>query len=217
MTEIHPNLFAILALVAALGLVIFAVVTMTSFIKISVIMFLLRNALGIQQTPPNLVLYAIAVVLTIFITMPVAQAVYDRINDPVLEFKTFEDWVSAANRVRDPLRNHLKRFTTAAERDFFLGATTRLWSDQPHADVASDDLIILVPSFISSELKRAFEIGFLLYLPFIAIDLIVSAVLMSLGMSMVPPVTISVPFKLFLFVLVEGWSKLLHGLVLSYV
>jgi type III secretion protein R len=216
-TDLQPNLFAVLALIAGFGLVIFVVVTMTSFIKIAVVMFLLRNALGIQQTPPNLVLYAIAMVLTIFISMPLAQTVYDRVNDPVSDFKTFSDWVSAADRIREPVRDHLKRFTTAAEREFFLSATTRLWADQPHAAVTSDDLIILVPSFVSSELKRAFEIGFLLYLPFIAIDLIVSAVLMSLGMSMVPPVTISVPFKLFLFVLIEGWSKLLHGLVLSYV
>ncbi|MGY3450524.1 type III secretion system export apparatus subunit SctR [Bradyrhizobium sp. USDA 4353] len=216
MTELQPNLFAILALIAGLGLVIFVVVTMTSFIKIAVVMFLLRNALGIQQTPPNLVLYAIAIVLTIFISMPLAQTIYDRVNALPSDFKTFSDWTDAASRAREPVRDHLKRFTTPAEREFFLAATDRLWAGQPHAAVASDDLIILVPSFVSSELKRAFEIGFLLYLPFIAIDLIVSAVLMSLGMSMVPPVAISVPFKLFLFLLVEGWSKLLHGLVLSY-
>jgi type III secretion protein R len=216
-TDQQPNVFAILAVIAAFGLVIFVVVTMTSFIKISVVMFLVRNALGVQQTPPNLVLYAIALVLTIFISAPVVQTMYDRVNDPTNDYKSFNDWVSAAERAREPARDHLMRFTTAAEREFFLAATNRLWAGEPHAEVKNDDLIILVPSFVSSELKRAFEIGFLLYLPFIAIDLIVSAVLMSLGMSMVPPVTISVPFKLFMFVLVEGWSKLLHGLVLSYV
>jgi type III secretion protein R len=215
-TDQQPNLFAILAVIAALGLVIFVVVTMTSFIKISVVMFLVRNALGVQQTPPNLVLYAIALVLTIYISAPVVQTMYDRVNDPTSEYKSFSDWVSAAERAREPARDHLIRFTTASEREFFLAATNRLWSAQPHPDVKRDDLIILIPAFVSSELKRAFEIGFLLYLPFVAVDLIVSAVLMSLGMSMVPPVTISVPFKLFVFVLVEGWSKLLHGLVLSY-
>jgi type III secretion protein R len=216
MSNLQPNLFAILAVVAAFGLVIFTVVTMTSFIKIAVVMFLVRNALGVQQTPPNLVLYAIALVLTIYISAPVVRTIYDRVNDPGNQYQNFADWMSAAERAREPARDYLTRFTTAVERDFFLSATNRLWADQPHQEVKSDDLIILVPSFVSSELKRAFEIGFLLYLPFIAVDLIVSAVLMSLGMSMVPPVTISVPFKLFLFVLIEGWSKLMHGLVLSY-
>lgn len=215
MTE--PNLFAILAVISGLGLVIFVVVTMTSFIKISVVLFLMRNALGMQQTPPNLVLYAIALVLTAYVSAPTVQTVYERVSQPANEFRSFNDWKDAAERAREPIREHLSHYTTAAERDFFLTATDRLWSKQTKANVSADDLIILVPSFLSSELKRAFEIGFLLYLPFIAIDLVVSAVLMSLGMSMVSPMTISIPFKLFVFVLVEGWSKLMHGLVLSYV
>jgi type III secretion protein R len=213
----EPNLFAILAVISALGLVIFVVVTMTSFVKISVVLFLMRNALGVQQTPPNLVLYAIALVLTAYVSAPVVQTVYERVSDPASEFRSFTDWKDAAERAREPIREYLSRFTTAAERDFFLTATDRLWSERTKASVSRDDLIILVPSFLNSELKRAFEIGFLLYLPFIAIDLVVSAVLMSLGMSMVPPAAISIPFKLFVFVLVEGWSKVLHGLVLSYV
>jgi type III secretion protein R len=213
----EPNLFAILAVISALGLVIFVVVTMTSFIKISVVLFLMRNALGVQQTPPNLVLYAIAMVLTVYVSAPVVQTVYERVNDSANEFRSFSDWKDAAERAREPIREHLSHYTTAAERDFFLTATDRVWSKQTKANVSADDLIILVPSFLSSELKRAFEIGFLLYLPFVAIDLVVSAVLMSLGMSMVPPAAISIPFKLFVFVLVEGWSKVLHGLVLSYV
>jgi type III secretion protein R len=210
------NLFAILAVVAGLGLVIFAVVTMTSFVKIAVVLFLMRNALGVQQTPPNLVLYAIALVLTAYVSTPLVQTVYERVNDPPSEFRSFADWKEAAERAREPIREHLSRFTTVAERDFFVTATSNLWPESGRAKLSSEDLVILVPSFMSSELKRAFEIGFLLYLPFIAIDLAVSAVLMSLGMSMVPPSTISVPFKLFLFVMVEGWSKVMHGLVLSY-
>jgi type III secretion protein R len=210
------NLFAVLAVIAGLGLVTFAVVTTTSFVKIAVVLFLIRNALGVQQTPPNLVLYAIALVLTAYVSAPLVQSVYERVNDRPSEFQTFTDWKDAAERAGQPIREHLSRFTTVAERDFFVTATGSLWPDSSRAKLSSEDLVILVPSFMSSELKRAFEIGFLLYLPFIAIDLVVSAVLMSLGMSMVPPSTISVPFKLFLFVMVEGWSKLMHGLVLSY-
>ena len=99
---------------------------------------------------------------------------------------------------------------------FFLNSTQRLWPEEARRDVSSDDLLILVPAFTVSELTKAFEIGFLLYLPFIAIDLIVSNILLAMGMMMVSPLTISLPFKLFLFVVVDGWTRLIHGLVLSY-
>jgi type III secretion protein R len=120
-------------------------------------------------------------------------------------------------KVREPIRDYMTRFTRTSEREFFLNATKRVWPEDMRQNATSSDLAILLPSFVISELRRAFEIGFLIYLPFIAIDLIISAILMALGMSMVPPITISVPFKLFLFVSIEGWSKLFHGLVLSYV
>jgi type III secretion protein R len=212
MNSFQPNIVTLVVVVGGLGLMTFAVVTMTSFIKISVVMFLLRNALGIQQTPPNVILYGVALVLTIFISAPVAQQIYKQIQSSGVKLETFQDWMSAGEKAREPIREYLTRFTRPAEREFFLNATKRVWPE-----ATSSDLAILIPSFVISELRRAFEIGFLIYLPFIAIDLIISAILMALGMSMVPPITISVPFKLFLFVSVEGWSKLFHGLVLSYV
>ena len=215
-SSFQPNIFTLLVLVAGISLISLVVVTMTSFVKISVVMFLLRNALGIQQTPPNLILYGIALVLTIFISAPVAQQVFKEIQDPQSKFDTLQDWIAVSERAREPVRVYLMKFTRPSEREFFLSATKRVWPEEMQQGVASSDLYILVPSFVISELRRAFEIGFLIYLPFISIDLIVSAILMALGMSMVPPITISVPFKLFLFVTIEGWSKLFHGLVLSY-
>lgn len=217
MNNFQPNIVTLVVVVAGLGLVTFAVVTMTSFIKISVVMFLLRNALGIQQTPPNIILYGVALVLTIFISAPVVQQIYKQLQASDLKLETFQDWVSASERAREPIRDNLTRFTRPAEREFFMNATKRVWPEEMQQKATSSDLAILIPSFVISELRRAFEIGFLIYLPFIAIDLIISAILMALGMSMVPPITISVPFKLFLFVSIEGWSKLFHGLVLSYV
>ncbi len=199
-----------------LSLVTFAILTMTSFIKISVVMFLLRNALGMQQTPPNIVLYSVALVLTLFVSAPVVRQVYTQLQDPALKFETMQDWVSASERAREPIREYLTKFTRSSERDFFISATKQIWPEEMRKGVSNTDLMILVPSFVISELRRAFEIGFLLYLPFIAIDLIVSTILMALGMVMVPPITISVPFKLFLFVAIEGWSRLFHSLVLSY-
>lgn len=216
MNDFSPNIVTIIMIVASMGAITFIVVTMTSFIKISVVMFLLRNALGIQQTPPNLVLYGIALVLTIFISAPVMQKVFQQVQDPSTKFETFQDWIDLSGRAREPVREFLIRFTRPNEREFFYAATQRVWPEEMRETVTSSDLAILIPSFVISELRRAFEIGFLIYLPFIAVDLIISAILMALGMSMVPPLTISVPFKLFLFVSIEGWSKIFHGLVLSY-
>ena len=109
------------------------------------------------------------------------------------------------------------RFTQPEERQFFLDGTSRLWPEEARQNVRDDDLAILVPAFVASELTRAFEIGFLLYLPFLIVDIVVANILMTLGMIMVSPVLISIPLKLFLFVAVDGWSRLMHGLILSYV
>ena len=216
MIDAQPNIVAILLASVGLGLMTFVIVTMTAFVKIAVVMFLVRNALGIQQAPPNIVLYGIAITLTVYISAPVAYQIYDQLSDPTVERQTFADWIEAGEQAREPVRDYLIRFTTPEEREFFLSATSQVWSEDMHAQARSDDLAILVPSFLISELKRAFQIGFLLYLPFIVIDLVVTTILMSMGMSMVSPTTIAIPFKLFLFVVIEGWSHLLHGLVLSY-
>jgi len=216
MGEGTPNLLGIIVIATGLGLVPFAVVTMTSFMKIAVVMFLVRNALGIQQTPPNLVLYGIAIVLSVFLTSPVIGDVYARVSNPSIDFANIEDWGKAAEEARVPIQQHLLRFTDEPARNFFYDVTAEVWPEEAHNEASSDDLMILVPAFVISELTRAFEIGFLLYLPFIVIDLIISNILLAMGMMMVSPLVISVPFKLFLFVLVDGWSRLLEGLVLSY-
>ena len=216
MAEFQPNILAIILIVALVGLVPFAVVTMTAFIKLAVVMFLIRNALGVQQTPPNLVLYGIALVLTLYVSAPVIGEVYARLRDPSLDYESVEGWQAAAESASEPVRRYLMRFTDEAERQFFVEATAHVWPAEAQGQVSGDDLVILVPAFVVTELSRAFEIGFLLYLPFIVIDLVISNILLAMGMMMVSPLVISVPFKLFLFVLVDGWSRLLQGLVLSY-
>ena len=193
-----------------------AAVLMTSFIKISVVLFLLRNALGIQQTPPNLVLYGVALLLTGFIMSPVATRVWVAATPPGQHFETFDDFRRAGERASVPAKTFLLRFTSPGERLFFADAARRLWDNDAPPDLSADDLSVVVPSFVLSELRRAFEVGFLLYLPFIAIDLVITAILMAMGMSTVSPTTISVPLKLFLFVGIEGWTRLVHGLVLGY-
>jgi type III secretion protein R len=216
MDKFNPNLLATILTVAGVGLVPLVVVTVTAFLKIAVVIFLIRNALGTQQTPPNLVLYGIALVLTVYVSTPIIAQIYAQLSDPTIDFSSIDGMQAAALKLRGPVHDYLVKFAKPDERDFFLSATRRVWPPEAQATVSTDDLIILVPSFVISELTRAFEIGFILYLPFIVIDLVVSNILMSMGMMMVSPTTISIPFKLFLFVLVDGWSRLMHGLIMSY-
>lgn len=207
----------LLALVfGALALVPFLVVMVTAFTKIVVVLMLVRNALGIQQTPPNTVLFGLAIVLTTYISMPVVNEVWRELSAPNQRYETLQDWIGAVDRAKEPFRRYLLRYTTEQDRAFFFNATERIWPEEARVGLTGQDLVILVPSFTVSQLTKAFEIGFLLYLPFIAIDLIVSNILLAMGMMMVSPLTISLPFKLFLFVVVDGWTRLIHGLVLSY-
>jgi type III secretion protein R len=216
MANAQTNLLPVLVAIAALGLVTFLAVTMTSFIKISVILFILRNALGIQQTPPNLVLYGIALLLTGYVMTPVVSKVYAEIAMPGQRFESFSDFSDLGGRIAIPPKQFMLRFVSPGEREFFAAAAARVWGADSGLSAAPDDLVVVLPSFVLSELRRAFEAGFLLYLPFIAVDLAITAVLMAMGMSSVSPTTISVPFKLFLFVGIEGWTRLMHGLVLGY-
>jgi type III secretion protein R len=210
------NLLPIVVFLVVFGLVPFLVVTMTGFLKIAVVMFLIRNALGVQQTPPNIVLYAIALILTFYVTSPLLGSIYARVHTHSFDFSSVESMTAIANDVKQPIRTELMRFAQPQERQFFLAATQRVWPQEARADLKDDDMVILLPAFVSSELTRAFEIGFLLYLPFLVIDLVVSNILMAMGMIMVSPTLISVPLKLFLFVAINGWSRLMHGLILSY-
>ena len=216
MLSSQPDLLAILVVIAALGTLTFVAVTMTSFIKISVVLFLLRNALGVQQTPPNLVLYGIALLLSAYVMAPVANRIYEAADQPGQHYQSVADFIGVSERAEVPAKAFMLRFTSPGERAFFTAATARVWGPDPGLSIAPDDMIVVVPSFVLSELRRAFEAGFLIYLPFIAVDLVTTAVLMAMGMSAVSPTTISVPFKLFLFVAIEGWTRLMHGLVLGY-
>jgi type III secretion protein R len=216
MLENPFNVLPIFIPVIAFGLIPLFVVTMTSFIKISVVMFLVRNALGIQQTPPNLVLYSIALVLTLYISSPLLGAISGRLNEAPVDTATAEGLKDAANRIKQPVKDYLARYVNPNERQFFRAATERIWPDTAKESVADDDILILLPAFVSSELTRAFEIGFLIYLPFLVVDLVISNILMAMGMIMVSPTLISIPLKLFLFVSIDGWSRLMHGLILSY-
>ena len=216
MPEMSSNIISLIIVVMMLGFLPFIAISVTAFAKTAVVLLIVRNALGVQQTPPNMVIYGVAVVLTVYIAAPIFGELQAVFTNPALRLESIEDWRSAFTSASGPIRDFLITHARPEDRAFFLNATNAIWTPEAAAAATPDDLVILVPSFMVSELTRAFEIGFLLYLPFLAIDLIVSAVLMSLGMMMVSPVMIAIPFKLFLFVAVDGWSRLVQGLVLTY-
>jgi type III secretion protein R len=205
----------ILALVVA-GLVPFIAVVATAFIKISVILLLVRNALGVQQIPPNMVLNALAIIMSGYIMAPVFVETFDILASGNYRFDSVEAVRETFVAAKDPLVEWLKRHSDTRETTFFVEAAKQIWPPSLAEYANADNLAIILPAFTVSQLREAFEIGFLLYLPFIAIDLIVSNILLALGMMMVSPLTISLPFKLFLFVMVDGWSRLILGIIKTY-
>ena len=203
--------FGTVTLLAALALVPFVVVVLTSFAKIAVVLSVLRNALGATDVPPAIVITGVALVLSLAVMAPVGADVYREL-EPALARKDAAALVDAAARAREPVRRFLAKHAHARDVDAFRDVAQRL----RHADVAADDLAVLAPAFVTSELKEAFTIGFLLFLPFLVIDLLVSAILASLGLTALPSAAIALPFKLLLFVLVDGWLLLGRGLMLGY-
>jgi flagellar biosynthetic protein FliP len=192
-------------------------VMLTSFTRIVIVLSLLRQALGLQQQPPNMVLTGIALFLTLFVMMPVAKTIKKQALEPYLSGGLEPQ--AALARAEEPLREFMLKQTRkedlAMSRLLLAkGATADL--SGVTADPTALPFYALVPAFISSELTAAFRIGFLIYLPFMAIDLAISAILMALGMFMLPPTLVSLPLKLLVFTLASGWPLLLRGLMLSF-
>ncbi len=211
-----PDPLTLIVLTAVLSLAPFFAVMMTSYVKLVVVLSLVRNALGIQQIPPNIVINSLAIILTVYIMAPVATMTFAEVEKQDLRKLDAATIQRVLGNIKEPVFQFLQKHTSEREKRFFLDTTRRLWSKEAAATVDKDSFLILVPAFTVSELTSAFQIGFLLYLPFIAIDLIVSNILLAMGMMMVSPMTISLPFKLLLFVLVDGWTRLIHGIVLTY-
>ncbi|TVR08118.1 MAG: EscR/YscR/HrcR family type III secretion system export apparatus protein [Salinarimonadaceae bacterium] len=215
-----PSYFSLLIFSAIIAVIPFLVVAATSFAKISIVLFLVRNALGIQQTPPGVLINTVAIVLTMFIMAPVLREIYAILTDPGQSYETIQDLEEVFELSVAPLKAFLEMHSRPEAKEFFVDTTTQLWAangSTPGITATPDDLAILLPAFLVSELTRAFEIGFLLYLPFLVIDFVVSVIIVAMGMSMLSPTVISTPLKLLLFVFIDGWSRLLQGLVLSYV
>jgi flagellar biosynthetic protein FliP len=200
----------IILLLTVLTLAPAILLLMTSFTRLVIVFSILRQALGVQQSPPNQVIVGLSLFLTFFIMSPAFKKVNEEALKPYMDGAITQ--VSALSKALDPLRDFMIRNTRQKDMELFLKLSN---SEAPktRADLSTTALI---PAFVTSELKTAFQIGFLIYLPFLVIDMVVASVLMSMGMMMLPPVMISLPFKLMLFVLVDGWYLLVGSLVQSF-
>jgi len=209
------SLFLVLMALAVLP---FAAMVVTSYTKIVVVLGLLRNAIGVQQVPPNMVLNGVALIVSCYIMSPVLMEAAQGMgltgtNAPA---SNAQQLLQAADSAREPFRRFLKRHAAEREKLFFLKSAAIIWPAAQAQNLQADDLIVLAPAFLLTELAAAFRIGFLLYLAFIVIDIVIANVLLAMGLSQVTPTNVAIPFKLLLFVVLDGWSRLVHGLVLTY-
>lgn len=279
------NPVVMVIVLGALALAPFVVVMLTSFVKISVVLSILRNAMGTQQVPPNQIITGLAFVLSIFIMVPVAQQMYEQAGNisntkDIFSEASVKSLYDASKKAKEPLRRFLSQHSHVKDRELFMDLAVRLEQNavaqrqptrpqlatQPAVQPVSEpmhsvptatttslvqasfaqvpaaapslpaaqpsaaqppalrdqnkpnkeDFQVLIPAFVTSQLKEAFEVGFLLFVPFIVVDMVIANILLAMGMQMLSPTVISLPFKLLLFVLVDGWFLIVRGLVLSY-
>ncbi len=221
----RPSIATQAVVLSLMALMPFIIMILTSFLKIVVVLSLLRSALGVQQAPPNQVINGVAFMLSLYIMYPTALKMYDasqnainRQNVPqeLLSKESASYFMDIASEAKEPLRDFLKRNSNVKHQALFYRMAYRVLPEEHRPNIKPDDIIILVPAYITSQLKDAFEIGVLIYIPFFVIDLVTSNILLAMGMMMLSPVTISMPLKLFLLVMLDGWTLLIEGLVATF-
>lgn len=219
-----PPIAIEIAVLAGLAILPWVVMMLTSYLKIVVVIALLRNALGVQQAPPNQIVNGIALLLTFYVMFPTGLQMYDSAksyieqNAPtkLVSSETARYVVGALNQTKEPLRTFLKKNTSQESLTRFYQMAYKIFPAKFKADLTRTDFIVLMPAYITSQLRDAFAIGVLIYLPFFVIDLVTSNILLAMGMMMLSPLTISLPLKLLLLVMVDGWTILIQGLVLTF-
>lgn len=203
----------------------FIIMILTSFLKIVIVLSLLRSALGVQQAPPNQIINGVAFMLSLFIMYPTTLKMYDaaqsaifanQVPDSLFTPQSPSYIINVAAAAGEPMREFLRRNSSVKHQGLFFGMAYKILPEEYRPTLKPDDYIILVPSYITSQLKDAFEIGVLIYIPFFVIDLVTSNILLAMGMMMLSPVTISMPLKLFLLVMLDGWTLLIEGLVATF-
>lgn len=221
----RPSLLTQGIVLTLLSLLPFIIMILTSFMKIVIVLSLLRSALGVQQAPPNQIINGVAFMLSLFVMYPTGLKMYEAAQDTIVHTRAPDSIVSPespqyiiaiARDGGEPLREFLKKNSTVKHQALFYRMAYRVLPENFRPTLKPDDFIILVPSYITSQLKDAFEIGVLIYIPFFVIDLVTSNILLAMGMMMLSPVTISMPLKLFLLVMLDGWTLLIEGLVSTF-
>jgi len=220
----EPNVITMMAVITLVSLLPYAVILLTSFLKIVIVLSLLRNALGVQQSPPNQALSGIALLMSIYVMFPTCVAMYDAGSDYIQNDapKNLFSQSSAVyiynivEKTKEPLKDFLVRNMTVSHQRNFYQLAYRSMPKDFQKDLKMDDFIVLAPAYITSQLKGAFEIGVLIYLPFFVIDLVTSNILLAMGMMMLSPLTIALPLKLLLIVMTDGWTMVIKGLVQTY-
>jgi type III secretion protein R len=206
----------LLLVILAIGIFPFVAMVVTSYTKIVVVLSLLRNALGVQQVPPNMVLNGIAILVSVYVMAPVGMAAAKQLEAQPRAGTSTQMVMQAFGAAREPFRAFLKQHANEREKRFFMRSASVVWPKDAASALREDDLIVLAPAFTLTELTDAFKIGFLLYIAFVVVDLIIANILLAMGLNQVMPTNVAIPFKLLLFVVMDGWSTLIHGLVLTY-
>lgn len=210
------NVTGLLLVVLAISLIPFVAMVVTSYAKIVVVLGLLRNALGVQQVPPNMVLNGIAILVSLYIMAPIGMQAAQSLEGQQIDGQPTQALIQVFGAAREPFRRFLEKHAHEREKRFFIRSASVVWSKEAASGLHENDMIVLAPAFTLSELTDAFKIGFLLYIAFIVIDLIIANVLLAMGLNQVQPTNVAIPFKLLLFVVMDGWSTLIHGLVTTY-
>jgi type III secretion protein R len=223
-TDKNPSFVTQASVIFLLSILPYLVILLTAFIKIVVVLSLLRNALGIQQSPPNQVINGLALILSIYVMYPTGVQMYNagksvittKAPQELVSAQTSEYIIEVINVTKDPLKAFLIRNTDASHLKSFYQLAVKVLPPEEKSSITQTDFLIVIPSYITSQLKDAYEIGVLIYLPFFVIDLVVSNILLAMGMMMLSPLTIALPLKLLLLVMIDGWTVLVQGLVLTF-
>jgi type III secretion protein R len=214
---LNEQLYLIFMFAGLSLLPVFFVLT-TSFVKIAMVCIMTRESLGVQQVPPNIVLYSLSLILSLYIMGPIYNNTYALAMQNFVANRPLNptELIVSFQESSKPIKSFLIKHANENERVYFRQNVQRFWGKEAKNQFKDDDFMILVPAFIITELTSAFRIGFLIYLPSVIIDILVSNILMAMGMMMMSPVTISLPIKLLLFISVNGWSRLVHALLNTY-
>lgn len=223
---LQPPLIQKVTLLAALSVAPFAIMVLTSFLKMVVVLSILRQAIGVQNSPPNQVINAMALLMAIYVMFPTGLAMYNASkeymeenapkNENLMSTESVEYLMGVIDHSKEPLRKFLVRNSLPRHRSYFFELAHKKFPVAYKSQLKATDFIVVIPAYITSQVKGAFEIGVLLYLPFFVIDLVTSNILLAMGMMMLSPLTIALPLKLLLLVMVDGWTLLVEGVVLTY-